>query len=880
MAQKQKKPGRPPGTKNKKKNISEADANRLRKTREIQALVIIAVGIFLAIAMFFNVTGVIGNALGSFFKGCFGIIAYILPFYLLLYGGLMLAGRTKILSTLSTVFFAILFLDIAIGNSVRFVDTQNPVVPILGLGDIYSAGIELENGGVLGMISATLLVKIIGVAGAYIFAGVVALISIIIIADRPYAGMVNWQEKSGERAEKRRAKKEKRPNSETKQLPPVKETEQQLEITPAKQQETPAPIRPAASVYQPADYKKMSRVIKKARISDSQKKILEYMIDDSIARGKGGDGRQGGFGLDGTQESLASSGYGLDDGYAEGDTGRDETGYTGSYEDYSSDGSEQQLEIDVPEANASFVEGRGFAEEKSQKPEKISNAEAAAATLDSKEFNKSRPAAKYIMPPVDLLKKPSGKGADLTDLAEKTRKLEETLSSFNVDAKVVDAIPGPTVTRYEIHPGPGVKVSSIVGLSNDIALNLEAKSIRIEAPIPGKAAVGIEVENDKINAVNIREIIDSKEFKNAKSKISFAVGKNISGKAVVGDLKGMPHLLIAGSTGSGKSVCINSIIASILYKAKPDEVKLVLVDPKVVELGNYNGIPHLLIPVVTEPTKAAAALNWAVAEMNDRYKKFAEEGERNLEGYNDKKKAEKDFDAVMPQIVIIIDELADLMMAAPSQVEESICRLAQMARAAGMHLIVATQRPSVDVITGVIKANIPSRIAFAVSSVHDSKTIIDMGGAEKLVGKGDMLYNPLGMGKPVRVQGCFISDSEVNSIIKFVKDQVQEVEYSNDVINTIEKTDLPAEMKTDDGDELLSDCIELVVQSGQASVSMLQRRFRIGYNRAARIIDMMEERGIVGPQDGSRPRQVFMTEDELHDINENLPEEISDEDIH
>ncbi len=879
MAQKKNKPGRPPGTKNKKQNISEADANRLRKTREIQALVIIAVGIFLAIAMFFNVTGVIGDALSSFFKGCFGIIAYLLPFYLLLYGGLMLAGRTKILSTLSTVFFAILFLDIAIGNSVRFVDTQNPVVPILGLGDVYSAGVELENGGVLGMIFAILLVKIIGVAGAYIFAGVMALISVIIIADRPYAGMVSWQEKSDERAEKRRTKKEKRHNTETKQLPPVKETEQQLEITPAKQQETLAPIRPAASVYQPADYKKMNKAIKKARISDSQKKILEYMIDDSIARGKGGDTGQGGFGLDGTQESLASSGYGLNDGYAEGDMGREETGYTGSYEDYSS-GSEKQLEIEVPEENASFVEGRGFAEEEAGKPEKISNAQAAAATLDSKEFNKSKPAAKYIMPPLDLLKKPSGKGADLTDLAEKTRKLEETLNSFNVDAKVVDAVPGPTVTRYEIHPGPGVKVSSIVGLSNDIALNLEAKSIRIEAPIPGKAAVGIEIENDKINAVNIREIIDSKEFRNSKSKISFAVGKNISGKAVVGDLKGMPHLLIAGSTGSGKSVCINSIIASILYKAKPDEVKLVLVDPKVVELGNYNGIPHLLIPVVTEPTKAAAALNWAVAEMNDRYKKFAEEGERNLEGYNDKKKAEKDFDAVMPQIVIIIDELADLMMAAPSQVEESICRLAQMARAAGMHLIVATQRPSVDVITGVIKANIPSRIAFAVSSVHDSKTIIDMGGAEKLVGKGDMLYNPLGMGKPVRVQGCFISDSEVNSIIKFVKDQVQEVEYSSDVINTIEKTDLPAEVKTDDGDELLPDCIELVVQSGQASVSMLQRRFRIGYNRAARIIDMMEERGIVGPQDGSRPRQVFMTEDELHNINENLPEEISDEDIH
>ena len=883
MAQKKKSPGRPPGSKNKnnKKHTaaSEADANQLRKVREIQALVIIAVGIFLAIAMFFSVTGVIGDALGSFFKGCFGVIAYILPFYLLLYGGLMLAGRTKILSTLSTIFFIVLFFDIAIGNSIRFVDTDNPVIPVLGLGDIYSAGTELKNGGVLGMIFAILLVKIIGAAGAYIFAGVVALISVILIADKPYAGMVNWQEKSEERAEKRRIKKEKRQNTETRQLPPVKEAEHQVDITEVKPQ-SPAPDK--ALAYQPVDYKKMNKAIKKARVTDSQKKILEYMIDDSIARGKGGEVSSEGFGLDGTQQSLVQSGYGLNEGYPEGDMGHEEASYTGSYEDYSNtdDTAEQQLEIQVSEEAESFVCGRGFAEEETKKPEKISNAQAAAATLDSKEFNKSKPSPKYIMPPIDLLNKPTGKGADLTDLAQKTKKLEETLNSFNVDAKVVDAIPGPTVTRYEIHPGPGVKVSSIVGLSNDIALNLEAKSIRIEAPIPGKAAVGIEVENDKINAVNIREIIDSKEFKNSKSKISFAVGKNISGKPVVGDLKGMPHLLIAGSTGSGKSVCINSIIASILYKAKPDEVKLVLVDPKVVELGNYNGIPHLLIPVVTEPTKAAAALNWAVAEMNDRYKKFAEEGERNLEGYNDKKKAEKDFDAVMPQIVIIIDELADLMMAAPSQVEESICRLAQMARAAGMHLIVATQRPSVDVITGVIKANIPSRIAFAVSSVHDSKTIIDMGGAEKLVGKGDMLYNPLGMGKPVRVQGCFISDGEVNSIIQFVKEQAQEVEYSSDVINTIEKTDLPAEMKNDDGDELLPDCIELVVQSGQASVSMLQRRFRIGYNRAARIIDMMEERGIVGPQDGSRPRQVFMTEEELHNINENLPEENTNEDIH
>ena len=880
MAQKKKSPGRPPGTKNKNKKqsaVSEADANQLRKVREIQALVIIAVGIFLAIAMFFSVTGVIGDALGSFFKGCFGVIAYTLPFYLLLYGGLMLAGRTKILSTLSTIFFIVLFFDIAIGNSVRFVDVKDPVVPILGLGDIYTAGTELKNGGVLGMIFAILLVKIIGVAGAYIFAGAVALISVILIADKPYAGMVNWQEKSEERAEKRRNKKEKRQNTETKQLPPVKETEQQLEIAPAKQ-EIPAPVRPAASVYQPADYKKMSKAIKKARISDSQRKILEYMIDDSLARGKGGESKAEGYGLDGSQESLASPGYGLNDGYSEGDMGHEETGYTGAYENYSDsidendNISEQQIEIEVPEENTSFVEGRGFAEEAAaKKPEKISNAQAASATLDAKEFNKSKPAAKYIMPPIDLLKKPSGKGADLTDLAEKTRKLEETLNSFNVDAKVVDAIPGPTVTRYEIHPGPGVKVSSIVGLSNDIALNLEAKSIRIEAPIPGKAAVGIEVENDKINAVNIREIIDSKEFKSSKSKISFAVGKNISGKPVVGDLKGMPHLLIAGSTGSGKSVCINSIIASILYKAKPDEVKLVLVDPKVVELGNYNGIPHLLIPVVTDPRRAAGALNWAVQEMVKRYRTFADNNVRDIKGYNEY--AALSGEREMEQIIIIIDELADLMMVSPHEVEDSICRLAQMARAAGMHLVIATQRPSVDVITGLIKANVPSRIAFSVSSQIDSRTILDMGGAEKLLGKGDMLFLPMGASKPKRIQGAFVSDKEVERIVEFVKEGL-DVHYNEDIIEHIENGAEADAPPSDDSeaDEFLPQAIEIVVETGQASVSLLQRKLKVGYARAGRLVDQLEERGIIGPHEGSKPRKVLMSRAEFQEMMANPPE--------
>jgi S-DNA-T family DNA segregation ATPase FtsK/SpoIIIE len=478
----------------------------------------------------------------------------------------------------------------------------------------------------------------------------------------------------------------------------------------------------------------------------------------------------------------------------------------------------------------------------------------------------------YKLPPINLLSKsPSNivSGEEAT-LKSKAIKLEQTLQNFGVNAKVLQVTKGPAITRYEIQPNVGVKVSSIVRLADDIALNLEAKSIRIEAPIPGKAAVGIEVENERVNLVTLRDILDSREFKTAKSKLTFAVGKDISGTPIVTDLKEMPHLLIAGSTGSGKSVCINSVIISILYRAKPDEVKFVLIDPKVVELCNYNGIPHLLIPVVTEPSKAAAALNWAVSEMTNRYQKFAEEGVRDLDSYNDSMRSKGEKNEVMPQIVIIIDELADLMMAAPSQVEESICRLAQMARAAGMHLIVATQRPSVDVITGVIKANVPSRISFAVSSQFDSRTILDMAGAEKLVGKGDMLFSPLGISKPIRVQGSFISDTEVHKVIDYIKKQVPENQYSDDVLQSIEKTyDSSADS---DSDELLQDAIQTIIAAQTASVSMLQRRFRIGYNRAARLIDMMEARGIVGPSEGSKPRKVLMTEEQYSNLGKDQEE--------
>ena len=475
--------------------------------------------------------------------------------------------------------------------------------------------------------------------------------------------------------------------------------------------------------------------------------------------------------------------------------------------------------------------------------------------------------SRYKLPPLDILNLPrpgKGKKESSENLSAKAHLLEETLKSFGVDAKVVNVISGPSVTRYEIQPQIGVKVQSITRLTDDIALNMRARSIRIEAPIPGKAAVGIEIENEARQSVTAREILGSKTFRDHKSKLAFSVGRDIGGNPVVADLGKMPHLLIAGATGSGKSVCINTIIASILYKARPEEVKMILIDPKMVELGNYNGIPHLLIPVVTDANKAASALNWAVAEMTDRYKKFAATGVRDIGAYNQKMKAEMKKEEILSQIVIIIDELSDLMMVASNQVEDAICRLAQLARAAGLHLIVATQRPSVDVITGLIKANIPSRIAFMVSSQIDSRTIIDMPGAEKLVGNGDMLFKPQDLNKPKRIQGPFISDDEVLALINYVKSQVDETQYDDEVIEKIEKgRDFSGE---EEGDELLMDAVGVVLNAGKASVSMLQRRFRIGYNRAARILDIMESRGIVGPQDGSRPRQVLITEDEYESM--------------
>ncbi len=485
---------------------------------------------------------------------------------------------------------------------------------------------------------------------------------------------------------------------------------------------------------------------------------------------------------------------------------------------------------------------------------------------------------KYIFPSLNLLKKGAGagNGDSAIQLKQTAIHLQKTLATFGVRVTITDISQGPTVTRYELQPEQGVKVSKIVGLADDIKLNLAATDIRIEAPIPGKAAVGIEVPNKENSVVALRELLESKEFRDFSSNLAFAVGKDIGGKTVVADIARMPHMLIAGSTGSGKSVCINTLIMSILYKAHPDDVKLIMVDPKVVELSVYNGIPHLMIPVVTDPKKAAAALHWGVAEMTERYKKFADFNVRDLKGYNKAVEAMKgrgeDAPAKMPQIVIIVDELADLMMVSPGEVEESICRLAQLARAAGIHLVIATQRPSVDVITGLIKANMPSRVAFAVSSSVDSRTILDMNGAEKLLGKGDMLFYPQGYPKPARVQGAFVSDSEVSEVVDFLKNQAIGNVYSEDVEAQIKTMGTASPQgggsEGSSFDQYFAEAGKFIIDKDKASIGMLQRVFKIGFNRAARIMDQLCEAGVVGEEEGTKPRKVLMSMEEFEQLIE------------
>ena len=532
--------------------------------------------------------------------------------------------------------------------------------------------------------------------------------------------------------------------------------------------------------------------------------------------------------------------------------------------------------------------------EKEPQAGKVTAKEAAKSAQQVAEeiaVNQAQQKPVYRFPPIELLNRPRKGGVDGTEeMRENSRRLNETLASFNIDAHITNVTRGPSVTRYEVELDKGVRLNKLTGCADDIALSLGASGVRIAA-VPGKISiVGIEVPNRAVTTVSLREVIDSQEFNKAKSLSSIALGKSIDGNCVVGNIAKMPHLLIAGTTGSGKSVCMNSIIISLLYKAAPEDVKLIMVDPKMVELGIYNGIPHLLIPVVTDPKKAAGSLQWAVTEMLRRYKMMSDMGVRDLESYNSIIEAEEEGQK-LPQVVIIIDELADLMMVAAKEVEDSICRIAQMGRAAGMHLIIATQRPSANVITGLMKANIPSRIAFSVASAMESRIILDTMGAEKLVGKGDMLYAPIGSGKPLRVQGCFVTDNEVEAVAGYVKDNYN-AEYNQQVLEEIEKSaqqtgkktaasvaEIEASEEELEGDELLPDAVDVILETGQASVSMLQRRLKLGYARAARIVDEMEEKGIVGPFQGSKPRAILITKDQWAAMKSGQPQQLEFEDL-
>lgn len=778
--------------------------------QEIWSIIIVAVGIFLVVAMQTKAAGALGIIVSGFLKGIFGFVAFIIPYALIIYGILLLTRIMAKLSAKTALFLFLLILSIALINSGRFIEPNSIHFSTEIIKGYYVSGALLKSGGLIGMLIAALLVKAIGLAGLYILATVVIIISLLLLINTPIAKFFDDAKiKRDERKAAREAKRKLREKEldETVALDSHNNIDSDLINAPTND-------KGIDTVYASKEHS--------PQILSSHKKIMDYVTDDTLF-------------VNGAAETRTDA---LPESENENINNSRSTGL-----------------------------GATIDELKQGLTKKRSETKTESTPLD---FSASENEADYQFPPINLLKAPQRKtaGQSASALKERANMLEETLRNFNVDAKVIQVSEGPAVTRYEIQPAPGVKVNRIVSLTDDIALNLRAKSIRIEAPIPGKAAVGIEIENESIKLVSIREIIASEEFKNAKSKISVALGMDIMGNAIVTSLKDMPHLLIAGSTGSGKSVCINSIIVSLLYKAKPDEVKLLLVDPKVVELGNYNGIPHLLAPVVTDPAKAANVLALAIAEMNERYRKFASAGVKEIASYNELMLANGTEHLKLPEIVIIIDELADLMMAAPAKVQEYICRLAQMARAAGMHLIIATQRPSVDVITGVIKANIPSRIAFAVSSNVDSRTILDMGGAERLVGKGDMLFHPMGANKPLRIQGNFISDDEVAKVTDFFKKKNEDVKYDTNIIDAIEHgSDSSGDDFTTDGDELLADAIELVVSSQQASVSMLQRRFRIGYNRAARIVDLMEERGIVGPPEGSKPRRVLIDEMGLAQMN-------------
>lgn len=798
-----------------KKKVSKATKKKQEQRKlNITVMVVILVAIVLAV-LIYTKSGYLGKTLSPALGGVFGYIKYLVPIGLLGMGLYIAHERdTKYYSSKLLMFIGILILidvilacyQISKGNI-----SMNTTIDS-ALSRAYDLGTKDIGGGVIGTLIAFPCINLIGPIATPIAAiGVSLIFAVFIFGLHPADAIANSLDKMSKNREERiraRGEDEKTTNKEIVQEVP-RETARERRIREKQEREAA---------------KKLENAPLDEQITINLKEPKKY---------------------DHTNDGLDVPNFNV---------GKTNKGAKSAIQVAASMTPGKSPE----QNNANLFEKQEV--EKEAKTKEVLQLQHALTVEDEN----------YEFPPVELLAQGNGNDdvGSRKALLATAEKLRRTLYSFGVSAKVENVSVGPAITRYELAPAEGVRVSKIANLSDDIALSLEAETIRIEAPIPGKHTVGIEVPNKSKSIVALRDIIDSDKFTDGKSKLTFALGKDVGGDAVVTDIAKMPHLLIAGSTGSGKSVCINTLITSILYKAKPSEVKLLMVDPKVVELSVYNGIPHLLIPVVTDPKKAAGALAWAVQEMVNRYSLFANKNVRDIKGYNEA--AEKAGEPRLPQIVIIIDELADLMMVAAKEVEDAICRLAQMARAAGMHLVIATQRPSVDVITGIIKANIPSRIAFAVSSQVDSRTILDGAGAEKLLGKGDMLFYPSGAPKPVRIQGAFISDKEVENIVKFIK-RDGESQYDEHIMETIEKADEPDRVdKNDDEDDetdsLLDEAIEMCVESGQASTSYIQRRFKVGYARAGRIIDQMEERGIISGYQGSKPREVLMSKERWQEL--------------
>jgi S-DNA-T family DNA segregation ATPase FtsK/SpoIIIE len=892
MAEKKRGPGRPPGSKNKKKTedpaakakaeqhqakakaITDKERTGKKVRDDIWGVVLLALGVFLIATTQFDTTGAFGEALHNVLKGLFGFMAYVLPYYFIVIAICLFLKKMQHINLRTTVFAALVFVMICILNAYRYINPRNPGMGISDIRDYYAGGISGDGAGVIGMEFGSILAKLFGMPGLVIISLAVIAISALLVFNTPISTTLagfNDKRKQKKIIKRMQLEDEQAELEEAARKAGFKKIEQnplpEIDFTDGRK------IKGAAPANEP-EPEFIIPVNKPSIIEDPFEELTAFDSETNESKAKvlsSSDifgiepGKSGNFGLNGNTEKP-QKGMGLGAGYEyseslshheeqpKQDNKKREAGKTAS------------IAANKPEpvSDAKTEEpAEGIKINTYKKPGKETIALAQAEVDREIKESANTVDSSYKLPSTNLLKRPKTGRAGMSEhqLQQRANLLENTLKNFNVDAKVVQVTQGASVTRYEVQPATGVKVSKITALSDDIALNMRAKSIRMEAPIPGKAAVGIEVENESAQPVLIRELIESEEFRNSESKLSFVVGKDISGNNVVADLRKMPHLLIAGATGSGKSVCINSILASFLYKARPDELKLVLVDPKVVELGNYNEIPHLLVPVVTDPKKAAGALGWAVNEMNQRYLAFAAIGTKDIDSYNDYMRANQEPEHTLPEVVVVIDELADLMMSSPSQVEDAICRIAQKGRASGIHLIVATQRPSVDVVTGLIKANIPSRIAFSVASQFDSRTILDSGGAEKLLGRGDMLFSPVTENKPLRIQGPFISESETNALLDFIRRQ-EEADYSEDVQNALDSADPAKAAET--SDDLTDDAIAFILSQRKASTSMLQRRFRIGYNRAASIIDEIERRGIIGPSEGSKPREVLFTEEEYY----------------